>query len=115
MDDMTLDKITDMKPDYEFTVSGGREPNLYTAGVKVWEIEPDTYHLDGYWDMPHDVSGLGDPVTMRELSPRGNLPPGVMTEVQNFLFLGLETMDEQKIRVSKKERNRVLNMCDLKG
>lgn len=112
----TLDKITDTKPDFEFTVSAGREPNQYTAGVKIWECAPDTYHLVGYWDAPHSVEDLGTPVTKHELSRKpGDLPPGVMVEAQNFLLLGIEIMDEQGIRVSKRERKSVMDMCDMKG
>lgn len=107
----TLDRIEDTKADFEFTVSSGREPRQYTAGVKIWEIEPNTYHLNGYWDMPGTVEGLGTPVTMTadEDSP-GSLPSSIMKEAQNFLFLGLEIMDEQGLRVTKAERKAVYDM-----
>jgi len=111
MDEETLDQITDTKEDFEFTVCAGREPNQYTAGVKVWEFEPDTYHIRGYWDMPHSIEDLGTPVTKRELTlTPGSLPPSVMKEVQDILFLGIEIMTEQGIRVSQTERRRVHNM-----
>jgi len=101
----TIDQITDTKCDYEFCVSAGREPKQYTAGVKVWEVAPDEWHLVGYWDMPGSIDNLGTPVTMHELATDiKSLPIGVMKEAQNFLFLGLEIMDEQGIRVTKRER-----------
>lgn len=107
-----LEEITDMKEDFEFTVCSGREPNQYTAGVKVWECAPDTYHISGYWDMPNVIEDLGTPVTKHELAlTPGNLPSGIMKEVQNILFLGVETMTEQGIRVSQRELKRVHNMC----
>lgn len=107
-----LDKIPYMKEDFEFTVCSGREPNQYTAGVKVWEVAPNTYHISGYWDMPHTIENLGTPVTKRELALKpGSLPPSVMKEVQDILFLGIETMKEQGIRVSSIERRRVHDLA----
>lgn len=106
-----LEEITDTKEDFEFTVCSGREPNQYTAGVKVWECAPDIYHISGYWDMPGTIENLGTPVTKRELTLKpGNLPPSVMKEVQDILFLGIETMQEQGLRVSQTEFRRVHNM-----
>lgn len=107
-----LNEITDTKEDFEFTICAGREPNQYTAGVKVWEYAPDIYHVRGYWDMPHSIENLGTPVTKRELALKpGSLPPGIMKEVQDILFLGIETMTEQGIRVSSIERRRVHDLA----
>lgn len=107
-----LEDVKNMKEDFEFTVCSGREPNQYTAGVKVWEYAPDIYHVRGYWDMPHSIENLGTPVTKRELALKtGSLPPGIMKEVQDILFLGIETMTEQGIRVSSIERRRVYDLA----
>lgn len=108
----TLDKITDTKPDAEYTVSSGREPRQYTAGVKIWEFEPNKFHLDGYWDMPGVVEGLGTPVTIEAVSEvAGKFPESVMKEAQNFLFLGLDIMREQGLKVTKAETKAVYDMC----
>jgi hypothetical protein len=110
-----LEEVNNMKADFEFTVSSGREPNQYTAGVKVREVSPDIYHISGYWDMPHAIENLGTPVIKHELTTeRGKLPHGIMEEVQNILFVGVETMQEQGIRVSQSELRRVHNMVKQK-
>jgi hypothetical protein len=108
----TLDKITDTKPDEEFTVSAGREPRIYTAGVKIWEFEPNKFHLEGYWDIPGCVEGLGTPVTIEAVPEvAGKFPQSVMKEAQNFLFLGLDIMREQGLKVTKAETKAVYDMC----
>lgn len=118
-----IDKITDTKCDHEFCVSAGREPNQYTAGVQIWECE-DSYFLSGYWDMPHATEKLGTShflkgtpivdekgnISFPEMG--GDLPLNVLQAAQAFLLLGLEIMDEQGIRVTKAERQVVLDMCE---
>lgn len=116
MDAKTLDKITDTKEDFEFCVVAGREPNQYTAGVKVWEYAPDDYYIRGYYDMPHSIEDLGTPVFIHDLPTKpGSLPPQVMVEVQKLLNHGIQIMIENGIRVSRKRCKEVYDMCDMKG
>ena len=102
-----IDNIYFTKEDFEFTLVGKKGSSEFTAGVKIWIIETDVYHLEGYWDMPNVIEELGDPVTITanadEQLLKHNLPLSVMKEAQNFLFHGLNIMMESNIRVTKKE------------
>jgi hypothetical protein len=91
--------------------SDEEEQDAITAGVRVYCLEPNDYYLNGYWDMPHDETGLGDNVLIRlEGENVGKLPPEVMQEIQSILCLGLDNMSEQDIPVSDDEYNYVMGL-----
>lgn len=110
----TLDNISDTKSDYEFTITSGREPRHYTAGVRIWNLHDNVYYFEGYWDMPNAIDSLGTPTTVVANDPQtiNGLPIEVLREAQNFLFMGIDIMNEQNLHISKSEIERVYNMVD---
>lgn len=101
----TLDTIYDTKADAEYSIVGGWGRKQVEASVKIWETEPNKFHLAGCFSGETFADNLGTPVTIEAIPDfPGSFPKEVIQEVQNFLFLGLDIMDGQEIRVRKSER-----------
>lgn len=111
----SVEQISEMKCDYEYTISGTEagseetdgevsEEDGYTLGVKIWEYSPNCWFISGYYDMPGCIQGLGDPVYVyAEDKTPSEFPPAVMKEVQSILFYGMDIFNDQRITMDEED------------
>jgi hypothetical protein len=113
------ERILEMPADHVFrviTLLNEGESFTPFVEIKVWEIEPDVYHIKGGIHYNTTVVDELLDYNVHDLDLTGNRPPvNTMLLVQKHLFYGIKEMERHGYKTYEHIKKIVERMCEMKG